>query len=85
MPGGTTILQAIRNTVSAKTQVTFSIDGSNAEGADVAVVVIGEKPYAEGRGDRADLSWQPKTLPLSIPWAAPAFPSSQFWYQDVRC
>ena len=56
IPGGTTILEAIRNTVSPKTRVTFSIDGTGAEGADVAVVVIGETPYAEGRGDRLDLS-----------------------------
>jgi len=56
MPGGTTILAAIRNTVTAATQVTFSRDGTNADGADVAVVVIGETPYAEGIGDRTDLS-----------------------------
>jgi beta-glucosidase len=56
MPGGTTILTAIKNAVSSKTEVTFSIDGTNARGADVAVVVIGERPYAEGRGDRTDLS-----------------------------
>jgi beta-glucosidase len=56
MPGGTTVLAAIRNAVSPTTQVTFSLDGANADGADVAVVVIGETPYAEGRGDRTDLS-----------------------------
>ncbi|MDT4966092.1 MAG: beta-glucosidase [Acidobacteriota bacterium] len=56
IPGGTTILEAIKNTVSPKTRLTFSLDGTGAEGADVAVVVIGETPYAEGRGDRADLS-----------------------------
>src|ERR1022692_930543 len=54
--GGTTILAAIRNTVSKDTKVTFSKDGSGAAGATVGVVVIGEMPYAEGRGDRADLS-----------------------------
>ena len=54
--GGTTILAAIRSAVSAKTQVTYSQDGSGAEGAAVGVVVIGERPYAEGVGDRADLS-----------------------------
>lgn len=55
MPGGTTILQAIRNTASAA-EVTFSADGTGAAGADVAVVVVGETPYAEMFGDRADLS-----------------------------
>jgi len=53
---GTTILEAIRATVAAGTEVTFSEDGSGAAGADVAVVVIGEEPYAEMFGDREDLS-----------------------------
>ena len=60
--GGTTILAAIRNTVSKNTQVTFSKDGSGAAGAAVGVVVIGEKPYAEGRGDRADLALAPEDI-----------------------
>jgi len=55
-PGGTTILAAIRNAVSPNTKVTFSRDGADAAGADVGVVVIGERPYAEGNGDRADLA-----------------------------
>jgi len=54
--GGTTILQAIKNTVSKSTEVTTSTDGSGAEGADVCVVVVGETPYAEMIGDREDLS-----------------------------
>lgn len=54
--GGTTILQAVKNTVSRRTRVTFSKDGSGARGADVGVVVVGETPYAEGVGDRVDLS-----------------------------
>jgi beta-glucosidase len=54
--GGTTILQAVRDTVSRGTKVTFSKDGSGARGADVGVVVVGETPYAEGVGDREDLS-----------------------------
>ena len=53
---GTTILQAIRSAVLGGAQVTYSRDGSGAAGADAAVVVIGETPYAEGRGDRSDLS-----------------------------
>ncbi len=55
-PGGTTILEAIQATVSQKTEVTYSTDGSGAEGAAMGVVVIGERPYAEGVGDRSDLS-----------------------------
>ena len=58
--GGTTILAAIKNSVSKNTKVTFSVDGSGAADADIAVVVIGEKPYAEGVGDRPDLSLAPE-------------------------
>jgi beta-glucosidase len=54
--GGTTILRAIQKAVSPATKVTFSVDGSGAEGADIGIVVVGETPYAEGRGDREDLS-----------------------------
>ncbi|MBN2514370.1 MAG: glycoside hydrolase family 3 C-terminal domain-containing protein [Sedimentisphaerales bacterium] len=54
--GGTTILSAIKKTVSANTQVTFSKDGTGAEGATLGVVVIGETPYAEMEGDRSDLA-----------------------------
>ena len=53
---GTTILQGIRAAVLGGASVTYSRDGSGAEGADVGVVVIGETPYAEGVGDRTDLS-----------------------------
>jgi len=53
-PGGTTILSAIRQTVSKNTVVTFSKTGAGAEGADIGVVVIGETPYAEGNGDRSN-------------------------------
>ena len=52
---GTTILAALRQ-AAPKASITFSRDGSGAEGADVAVIVVGETPYAEGRGDREDLS-----------------------------
>jgi len=54
-PGGTTILAAIRNAVSKNTEVTFSKDGTGAEGASLGIAVIGETPYAEMSGDRADL------------------------------
>ncbi len=53
---GTTVLQAIRDAVSPGTSVTFTRDGSGAAGADVAIVVVGETPYAEMHGDRADLN-----------------------------
>lgn len=54
--GGTTILAAIKKAVSPETNVTFSLDGRGAEGADLGIVVIGETPYAEMQGDRADLA-----------------------------
>jgi beta-glucosidase len=53
---GTTILQGIRAAVLGGASVTYSRDGSGAEGADAGVVVIGETPYAEGLGDRSELS-----------------------------
>jgi beta-glucosidase len=56
VPGGTSILTAIKNTVSKETKVTYTRNGQGAEGADVGVVVIGEKPYAEMNGDSVELS-----------------------------
>ena len=53
--GGTTILAAIRQAVGPGTEVVFSPDGSNLTGASAAVVVVGETPYAEMKGDRSDL------------------------------
>lgn len=54
--GGTTIYQAITNTVSKATNVKYSADGSGADSGDVAIVVVGEEPYAEFLGDKADLT-----------------------------
>jgi beta-glucosidase len=53
--GGTTILEAIKATVSPQTMITYSKDGDNAAGADLGIVVIGETPYAEWMGDRQSL------------------------------
>ena len=36
----------------------LSVDGSFTEQPDVAVVVFGETPYAEGQGDVQTLAWQ---------------------------
>jgi beta-glucosidase len=54
--GGTTILAAVRQAVGPDTQVTYSADGSGAAGADAVLVIIGETPYAEMKGDRHDLA-----------------------------
>ncbi len=53
--GGTTILDGIRRIISPKAQVTFSADGSNLEDPDAVIVVVGESPYAEMKGDRTNL------------------------------
>ena len=58
---GTSILEAIQSTVDPTTSVQFTEDGNNAKG-DVAIVVIGEEPYAEMEGDRANLSLDKKDL-----------------------
>lgn len=54
---GTTILDGIQAAAAeAGGSVTFSEDGSGSAGHDVAVVVIGETPYAEWLGDDPDLA-----------------------------
>lgn len=55
---GTTILEGIKNTVSKDTQVLFNVKGdfpNDKDLADIGIVVVGEKPYAEGWGDKNDL------------------------------
>ncbi|MEI6072711.1 MAG: glycoside hydrolase family 3 N-terminal domain-containing protein [Verrucomicrobiae bacterium] len=54
--GGTTILTALRQAAGKGTAITGSKESADARGADVAVVVIGEEPYAEMNGDRSDLA-----------------------------
>jgi beta-glucosidase len=61
VPGGTTILAALKAAAKGG-EVTFSKDGSGAAGADVGVVVVGEKPYAEFLGDREDLALDKEDL-----------------------
>ena len=56
---GTTILAAIK-AAAPNASVTYSKDASDAKGADAVVVVVGEDPYAEFEGDRADLSLGPE-------------------------
>lgn len=57
MPGGTSILQGIRQVVGSGSRVDYSlngkIDAANNK-ADVGIAVISEKPYAEGWGDNAN-------------------------------
>jgi beta-glucosidase len=61
---GTTLLQAIRQTVSPGTEVTYSSGGDDIKNADAVVVVIGEMPYAEFKGDRTNLDLAPEAAAL---------------------
>ncbi len=62
--GGTTLLAAIKKTVSPETVVTFSSGGENLKGAEAVIVVVGEMPYAEMKGDRSDLTLSPGDMAL---------------------
>ena len=46
---GTTILEGIREVAGG--DVTYNATGEGAAGHDVAIMVVGEEPYAEGLGD----------------------------------
>ena len=58
---GTTILDAIKSAVNPGTVVEYTPDGTAYTG-DLAVVVVGEKPYAEMQGDRKDLKLDKEDL-----------------------
>jgi beta-glucosidase len=62
--GGTTLLAAIRQTVAPETKVTFSPDASDLKNADAVIVVVGEPPYAEMKGDRSQLNLSADDLSL---------------------
>ncbi len=51
---GTTILEGIEDAVTDPSNVTYSATGVGAAGNDVAIVVVGENPYAEMFGDVGD-------------------------------
>jgi len=53
--GGTTLLQAIKKSVNKNTEIIYSKDGSEVPPGSTVISVIGEMPYAEGKGDREDL------------------------------
>ena len=58
-PGGTSIYQGIKRKVDkAGGQVELSEDGAYQQKPDVAIVVFGEEPYAEGNGDIDNLDYQ---------------------------
>jgi len=70
---GTTILSGLRLLASARTKIEFNRNGDfsefkNEDGspliADTGIVVLAEKPYAEGMGDVADISLTDAELEL---------------------
>lgn len=63
---GTTLLQAVQQTVSASTEVLHDADGAFADDvqAESALVVLSEVPYAEGEGDRQHLALPPEDVAL---------------------
>jgi beta-glucosidase len=70
---GETILEGIQAVVSEETQVQFNRFGrfenfldeaGNPMVAPVGIAVVGEMPYAEGQGDRADLSLNSSDLAM---------------------
>ena len=52
---GTTILNGIKAAVGSTKTINYSANGTGAQGNDVAIVCIGETPYAETFGDRTDI------------------------------
>ncbi len=65
---GTTVLEGIEQAVDSDTRVVYDRFGKfareidedgNPEKADIGIVVVGERPYAEGRGDSDDLDINP--------------------------
>jgi beta-glucosidase len=54
--GGTTIWAGLKRALAPSVKLTYSPDGSALNGAATVIVVIGEQPYAEMKGDRTDLS-----------------------------
>jgi len=66
-PNGQTILDGIRETVTAAGgRVIFDADGKSAQEADIVIAVYGEKPYAEFQGDRSNLDFEPDTFDTSL-------------------
>jgi beta-glucosidase len=63
-PNAQTIYQGIAEQAKAAGgSAMLSIDGSFTAKPDVAIVVFGESPYAEGQGDRADVAFEPPDSP----------------------
>ncbi|WP_394174285.1 glycoside hydrolase family 3 N-terminal domain-containing protein [Thalassotalea litorea] len=58
-PGGTSIYAGFEQAVTAAGgEIELAVDGAYQHKPDVAVVVFGEEPYAEGNGDLDNLEYQ---------------------------
>jgi beta-glucosidase len=53
---GTTILEGLKEQLGPGTSISFNATGNFTGMADVGIAVVGEFPYAEGKGDREELS-----------------------------
>lgn len=59
-PNGQSIFAGIKEALKAQGgDATLSVDGSFTAKPDIAIVVFGETPYAEGFGDRPSVDYQP--------------------------
>ena len=63
-PGGTTLLAGLVTGGGRDIRISFDPDAAKLDGADAIVAVLAEDPYAEGKGDRANLSLPEKDLAL---------------------
>jgi beta-glucosidase len=72
---GTTILSGIRTAAGSRTRIEYNSAGdfsefSNSEGnpltADAGIVVLAEEPYAEGVGDRENISLSDEEINLIV-------------------
>lgn len=63
---GTTVLEGLQALASAATSIDYQSAADFAEGqhAEVGIVVLGEKPYAEGFGDKGDLNLSAEDIAL---------------------
>ncbi|WP_170287594.1 glycoside hydrolase family 3 protein [Aquibacillus halophilus] len=61
---GTTILAGIEEVAGPNSSISFSTDGEEVSGHDVAIIVVGEEPYAEFEGDSEDLRLSDEDISL---------------------
>lgn len=52
IPGGTSLLEALEELKDDDVTIIYSKTGDGLEDADIIITAVGERPYAEGEGDR---------------------------------